>query len=369
MDIPSTKTTDSTAANVPAIDARQMLALTDDTGIFQHARLALPDPNHGYCVDDNARALIAAVRLRPDELRGGQTAIDALIGRYLTFVTYAIDPDTRRVRNFMSYDRRWLEPVGSHDSQGRALWGLGVTAAEAPHGYQRELAGKALGEALPGTEPLDSIRTWAFLVIALDAWLECEDAQRGTEARKRYEKHAGQLAEGHRSFASSDWLWWEPVVTYDNGRLPQAMLLAGQRLGRADYTDIGLASLAWLLEIQTDPDTGYLRVIGNDGWYTQTASAAGPARFDQQPLEPAALIDACAAAHRATGDVAWLAQAQRCLAWYHGDNDLRTPLIHPETGGCQDGLTATAVNRNQGAESVLSYIMSCQAHQRMQLHK
>ncbi|XAL98849.1 hypothetical protein OT109_14820 [Phycisphaeraceae bacterium D3-23] len=350
----------------PAIDIRQMLTLTDDTGIFQHARLALPDPNHGYCVDDNARALIIAVRLRPDEHPAGTPGVEALINRYLTFVAYAIDPETHRVRNFMGYERRWLEPVGSNDAQGRALWSLAVTASEAPLAHQRALAGKAFLEALPTTHALDSLRTWAFLTLALDAWTRTPMGQDDTVTQQRLAHHVDQLTRAYQAYQVPDWPWWEPTVTYDNARLPLAMLRAGQLLRRDEYTAIGLASLTWLMHIQTHPDTGHLRIIGNDGWYSRSTGAAPtpPARFDQQPLEAAALIDACAAAYDATQDRAWLAHAERCLGWFHGQNDLAIPLIHPETGGCQDGLTPTAVNQNQGAESVLSYVMSCQTMRR-----
>jgi len=353
----------SRQAPVPDVDPRQLIAMTDDTGVFQHARLALPDPHHGYCVDDNARALIAACRLREADLRAAMPTREQLVNRYLTFVTYAVDPDTRCIRNFMSYDRRWLEPVGSNDSQGRTLWALGVAASEAPLGHQRELAGKAFGEALPGTDALDSLRAWAFLVIALDAWLASGHGAADAAGARRFTELADRLGAAYQAYSTPGWPWWESVVTYDNGRLPLAMLTAGRRLGRADFTDIGLASLGWLLDIQTDPDAGYLSVIGNDGWYRKDHRDARPAKFDQQPLEPAALIDACVAAYQATGETRWEQEARRCFAWYLGDNDLQASLIHPETGGCQDGLTPTAVNLNQGAESILSYLMSCQVMQ------
>ncbi|MEM9413961.1 MAG: hypothetical protein AAGA29_00600 [Planctomycetota bacterium] len=346
----------------PRIDIRQMLTLTDDTGIFQHARLAAPDPNHGYCVDDNARALIAAVRLHPHDHPEGQPGVEALVNRYLAFVAYAVDHETHRVRNFMGFDRRWLETVGSNDSQGRTLWSLAIAAHEAPLSHQRELAGIVFLEALPATQTLDSLRTWAFLLLALDAWLQTPQGQKDAAARNRMARHADQLAQVYQANHTADWPWWEATVTYDNARLPLAMLQAGQRFDRDDYTAIGLTALDWLLRIQTHAPTDHLSVIGNDGWYRRSGDTDTPtaARFDQQPLEAAALIDACAMAYHVTRDRAWVDHAGRCLAWFHGENDLQAPLIHPETGGCRDGLTPTGVNQNQGAESVLSYIMSCQ---------
>ena len=342
------------------VDPRQLIAMTDDTGLFQHARLALPDPHHGYCVDDNARARIAACRLRESDLGPGMPTQEQLVNRYLTFVTYAIDPDTRRVRNFMSYERRWLEPVGSNDSQGRTLWALGVAAAEAPMQYQRDLAGKAFQEALPGTEGLDSLRTWAFLILGLDAWLTTPEGKQDTNAAERFVDLANRLTSSFEAYSGDDWPWWEPVVTYDNARLPQAMLVAELRLGIESYSAIGMKSLAWLLETQAHPETGHLSVIGNDGWFKRDARAAGPAHFDQQPLEAAGLIDACDAAFCVSAYQVWLDRIEKCFAWYHGANDLGESLIDPETGGCRDGLTPTAVNLNQGAESILAYLMSCQ---------
>ena len=353
---------DNTTAPPPRpAPAAQLIAMTDDTGLFQHARLGVPDPHHGYCVDDNARALIAAVRMQPTDLPPDSPSLTGLINRYLAFVAYAVDPGTHRIRNFMGYDRRWLEPIGSNDSQGRTLWALGVAAAEAPLQHQRQLAGQAFDLALPGTAGLDSLRTWAFLILGLDARLGTQADQDETGIADRLAHHAQQLADTYNTYATPAWPWWEPSVTYDNARLPLAMLTAGARLKRDDYTAIGLDTLAWLLQVQTDPDAGHLSVIGNDGWYHQAALDQPPARFDQQPLEAAGLIDACAAAYRATRQPQWPQHARRCLAWFHGENDIGTPLVHPETGGCQDGLTPDGVNQNQGAESILAYLMSLQA--------
>lgn len=345
----------------PRIDARQLLAMTDDTGLFQHARLGQPDPEHGYCVDDNARALIAAVRFKPDDLADVPETPEQMVNRYLAFVCFAVDPTTRRIRNFMGYDRRWLEPIGSNDSQGRTMWALGVAAGGAPLGHQRELAAKIFETALPGTAKLDSLRSWAFLILGLDAWLACQNRCEDEAADARFRLHAEQLAASYKAFTSPAWPWWEPTVTYDNARLPLAMLVAGDRLERDDYTQIGLQTLAWLLQVQTDPQHGHLSVIGNDSWYRRERADERPARYDQQPLEAAGLIDACAAAYRITGETRWRDHASRCFAWFLGENDQQQSLIHPETGGCQDGLTPHGVNRNQGAESLLAYLMSAQA--------
>jgi hypothetical protein len=340
--------------------------MTDDTGLFQHARLAQPDPQHGYCVDDNARALITAVRFRAEDLAGLPLSAEQLVNRYLTFVCYAVSPDTQRIRNFMGYDRRWLEPIGSNDAQGRTLWALGVAAGEAPLAHQRALSAQLFRSALPGTAKLDSLRSWAFLIHGLDAWLGSEAGRGDDAAAARFQQHAEQLAASYHAFTGPAWPWWEPTVTYDNARLPLALLLAGRRLQRSDYTDIGLQTLGWLLQVQTDPEHGHLSVIGNDGWYRRDRADERPARYDQQPLEAAALVEACTTAYRVTGEQRWRDHATRCFAWFHGENDPHLSLIHPETGGCQDGLTPHGVNRNQGAESLLAYLMSVQALAAMQ---
>lgn len=341
---------------MPAVELSQLQAMSDDTGIFQHAIYGLPDPNHGYCIDDNVRALIAG--LLHAELFGDDES-QVPVQRYLTFVRYAYNPDTKAFRNFMSYDRRWLEDEGSQDSQGRAFWGLGMTVANGPSKITREALLDVMNQAMPAIQGFAFLRSWAFAMVGLDALLDVhpdhELAQKlmSEGADRLY----GALMErksllGDTAFAT--WPWWEDTVTYDNAKLSHALILAGRRLNEQPMVDAGLQTLSWLMEIQT-AEQGHLSIIGNDGWFRRGSEKA---KFDQQPLEAYALLHASLEAARVTGDTAWLDRAWMCFQWFMGRNDLGVPIYHAETGGCQDGLETQGVNRNQGAESILAYLIS-----------
>lgn len=347
---------------MPAVELSQLQQMSDDTGMFQHAIYGLPDPNHGYCIDDNVRALIAG--LLHAELFGEDEAAFP-VKRYLTFVRYAYNPDTQTFRNFMSYDRRWLEDQGSQDSQGRAFWGLGLTVAKGPTGIVRDAARDVMRQAMSGIRKFAYLRSWAFAMVGLDAFLsvQSEDGfamelmQEGSE--RLYKAWLDRKAMlGDTTF--EQWPWWEDTVTYDNAKLCHALMLAGRRLGEAKMVEAGLVSLRWLLDIQT-AEQGHLSIVGNDGWYQRGREKA---KFDQQPLEAYALLDASLEAARLTGDVTWLSRAWMCFLWFMGHNDLNVPIYHVETGGCQDGLQPDGANRNQGAESLLAYLISV-----LQLHR
>ncbi|MEM6551233.1 MAG: Gfo/Idh/MocA family oxidoreductase [Planctomycetota bacterium] len=336
----------------PHIDTRQVLALTDDTGILQHGKFGVPDPNHGYCIDDNARALIAALWERD---RFGDAATLPL-ERYLTFLGYAFNEDAGRFRNFMGYDRRWLEDVGSEDSQGRTVWALGTAMELGPSGHVRGLAGELLGKALPGLAGLGSLRAWAFVLLGLDAVLRAEPGH--GEAVALRADLAARLHGYFRGHARDDWTWWEDTVTYDNARMPQALIVTGRALGDEAMLGDGLRALRWVLDRQTaldDAGSPRLSVIGNDRWFTRGGERAA---FDQQPLEASGLVEALLDAASAKGDAWWSDAVAWCHGWFTGRNDLGVSLIDAETGGCRDGLHRDGVNQNQGAESVLAYVMS-----------
>ncbi len=348
--VPAAGAAPAAGGGLPAIDLRQLLALTDDTGMFQHARWATPDPHHGYCIDDNARALIAAV-LHASVHSAGEEASAVPLQRYLSFLVYAFDEATGRFRNFMGYDRRWLEPVGSQDSQGRTIWALGQAVQLAPEENTRGLALNLLHRALPAVESFAFLRSRAFALLGIDAYLSSEPDANAAALRDRL---AEGLLAAWRGNADAAWPWFEDVATYDNAKLSHALLVAGASMERAEMIDAALTSLRWLLEVQT-AEAGHLSIIGNDGWYPRGGERA---QFDQQPLEAHALVHACLAAAELTGESAWADQAWRCFAWFRGANDLGVPLYDEQTGGCQDGLSATGPNANQGAESTLAYLLS-----------
>ena len=345
----STSNTQNSIAQLPEIDLRQLLQLTDDTGIFQHAVYATPDPNHGYCIDDNARALIAAVLHA--RLRGYDERVVPL-QRYLTFLAYAFNEDTKAFRNFMGYDRHWLEDIGSTDSQGRTIWALGLTVHYAPNEIIRELAEQLLFKSLHAIKSFKFIRSQAFSLIGLQEYLNYNPQhQEITELRNML---ADQLFASYTAHATDDWPWWEDTVTYDNAKLCHAILITGNAMNRPDMVQAALTSLKWLYQIQLAPD-GHLSIIGNDGWFEKGKSKAD---FDQQPLEAYAMVHSYLTAATITNDQEWAKRAWVCFKWFTGSNDTGIPLYHAETGGCQDGLEPAGPNKNQGAESSLAYLIS-----------
>lgn len=333
------------------IDYRHLIAMTDDTGMLQHAKFSIPDRDHGYCIDDNARALIVACQA--GRLGEGKE-VERLVQIYLAFINHAFNCDNRRFRNFMSYDRRWLEDTGSEDSQGRALWGLGVASVIAPLSSQRVLAGRLFEDGLPAADVFQAPRARAFAILGINHYLQGNERRRATQAR--LESLAGGLYDLFLCNSSDEWGWCESYMTYDNAILPLALLQAGHRLRNAEMATTALRALNWLIERQIAP-AGHFSLIGNDGWMTRNGHRAV---FDQQPLDAAALTLACAEAWRCTNEPGWLEHAHRALGWFMGHNDLDQMLYDPETGGCCDGLHCAGVNCNQGAESTLSWLMAWQ---------
>jgi glycosyltransferase involved in cell wall biosynthesis len=335
--------------SLPEPDFRHVKAMTDDTGILQHALYSVPHRKHGYTTDDNARALNAASLywgLYHDE------SVIPLINNYLAFLVDAFNNDKKRFRNFMSYDRRWLEEQGSEDSHGRALWALGLATANAPNASVLSLAVRLFGEALPATERFTSLRAIAFTLIGIHAYLEWFGGD--ANARRTRQILAQRLYDHFLHNATDDWPWCEPMAVYANARLPHALILCGQWIPNIEMGDMGLRALDWLLKIQT-AENGVLSVIGSNGWFPRGGKKA---RFDQQPIEPMGLIEACAEACMWTRSEHWLREARRCVDWFLGRNDLNVPLYDFKTGGGCDGLQPDGANKNQGAESTLAWLIS-----------
>jgi glycosyltransferase involved in cell wall biosynthesis len=334
---------------LPEINLQHMRIMTDGTGILQHAKYSIPDRTHGYCVDDNARALIVAAMYY--SLRKDKDVIP-LIQTYLSFLHYSFNPENGRFRNFMSYDRRWLEEIGSEDSHGRSIWGLGVVIQHAPHDSIRNMAVRLFLDGLAAVESFTSPRSWAFVIIGLHTYMEIFGGD--TMARRLRTLLAEKLFALFQKGAGADWLWCEDSLTYANAKLPHALILAGQWIPDPEMFKMGIDALTWLLEKQKAPD-GHLSVVGNLNWHNRDGLTSN---FDQQPIEVMCLIDACAEAFRSTGEMEWLDQGQRCLGWFLGSNDLNEQIYDFKTGGCCDGIQTTGVNANQGAESTLSWLIS-----------
>jgi len=334
--------------SLPAAHLDHMRAMTDGTGMLQHSVYATPDRRHGYCVDDNARALIVssmAWTLFQDD------SVVPYLNIYLSFLHYAYGPENGRFRNFMSYERRWLDEQGSHDCHGRALWALGYLVSHPPNEPMARLAGELFSDAAHHLERLADPRSWALGILGLHYYLRRFNDD---DLRAKMAQLADRLQGRFVEKATSDWPWFEDLVTYDNGRIPQALIIAGLNLGRQDLVDRGLRALQWLLDVQT-ASQGHLTVIGSNGWLRRSGERA---RYDQQPLEAAALIGACKAAYRASEDARWLAEMRRCFEWFLGRNDGGVTLIDFKSRGCYDGLGERGANENQGAEAVLSWLLA-----------
>jgi hypothetical protein len=322
--------------------------MSDSTGMLQHSIYSVPDRRHGYCIDDNARALMLVSHMpEMDEVQR-----DKWMTIYASFVQYAWNPDLRRFRNFMNFDRTWCEDTGSEDSNGRALWSLGVTARDAQSSKHRDWAVRMFDMTASITMELGSPRAHGFAMLGAAAMLDAHPGHAlSRQILARYSDELCALLEVARR---PEWEWFEIVLAYDNARLPEALIRAGIALNRPEFVKCGLTTLDWIVGKQTSPE-GRFRAVGSESFGRVYAE---PLQFDQQPLEAQATIDACHAAYLASDDLRWVEEAGKAYRWYLGGNDLDLPLATSQDGGCFDGLMPTGLNRNQGAESILALQMA-----------
>jgi glycosyltransferase involved in cell wall biosynthesis len=342
---------------LPDIKLDHLKAFTDDTGMLQHANYTIPDRTHGYCTDDNARALLVAA-MGEKYLPTSGLGLGFLSGHYLGFLLYAYNEKNGRFRNFMTYSRDWMEEVGSEDSHGRAIWCLGKAVSFLDDPGHLAMSTTLFKKALRVVENFHSPRAIAFCLVGMHAYLHKFSGD--SDVRRIREVLANRLFNQFKNNATDDWPWPENALNYANGKLPHALLLSGQWMQHSDMIDMGLQSLKWLLTIQTEED--HFVPIGNNGWYEK----GGPrSRFDQQPIESNAMIESCVEAFNVTRDKAWIDSAVMCFNWFLGNNDLNMPLYDAKTGGCRDGLMADGINQNQGAESSLAWLLSLMTLQKL----
>jgi glycosyltransferase involved in cell wall biosynthesis len=345
------KTLAKRRVELPEINLEHLRLLTDDTGIVQHARFSIPRYDDGYCIDDNARALLLSALIEEDGIETA-ASVRALASRYLAFVSHAFDWNAGRFRNFMSYARQWKDEVGSEDCHGRAIWALGGVVGRSADPGRRSLGGDLFHAALPVLADFTSPRAWAYALLGIDEYLRAFQGDSSVQSVRA--DLAERLLSLFRRTSSPQWCWFEDRLTYCNARLSQALLVSGLRMDDAEMTAAGLKSLQWLVSIQRSND-GYFAPIGSNGFYVR----GGPkASFDQQPVEACSTLAACLDAYRATGATLWADQARVTFDWFLGQNDLQRSVYDPTTGGCRDGLHADRVNENQGAESTLSFLIA-----------
>ncbi|MBS1724595.1 MAG: glycosyltransferase family 4 protein [Armatimonadetes bacterium] len=324
----------------------RLLDMTDDVGLLQHATYSVPNRFEGYCLDDNARALVALTGIDCPDKR-----VRKATETCLAFVDHAFDGGKRTFRNFMGFDRTWLESTGSHDSFGRAIWGLGSIIGAGRRSSHVDLASELLVKACSGLLAVDSLRARAYMILGLAAAQGTPYNDLISKARRTLSTWLHRIL-GER--ATTEWPWFEDSLTYDNAVLCAALICAGQMDGDERMTLDALRSLLWLTQVQTDDESRFFPV-GSDGFWR---SGSERAIYDQQPLEAWSTIHACAVAYEATQDSQWLREAKRAWAWFFGSNSGSVRMVDPDTGGCFDGLTPDGVNFNLGAESTLSLLGS-----------
>jgi hypothetical protein len=333
-------------ASLPDLCLDHLLRMTDDTGIIQHAAYSVPARSTGYCVDDNARALIVAIRA--DRLQGSmQTRM--LVTRYLSYLHGSQQPDGS-FRNFMSYERVLDPAPASDDCIGRAVWALGVTASMAADEGCRMLAREMLTRALPHTGNLGP-RGSAQVVLGLVTVLAVEPG--AVEERHLLDRLVAKLLDAYRRNATDDWRWFEPMLTYDNAILPLALFAAYSITGERATLHGARASLEFLEEVCFHGDQ--VRLVGNTGWHSVGGEKA---RADEQAIDATALVLALSCAYSVTKDRHYLVRMHEAFAWFLGSNRLGVPLYDFATGGCHDGIGESHVNWNQGAESTVCFLMA-----------
>lgn len=334
---------------LPEIDLAHVRLMTDDTGILQHATFDIPRYTDGYCLDDNARALLLMTHL---ETLGAEApaVVRALATRYLAFINHAFDESTGIFHNFLSYARHWQDQAGSDDSHGRAVWALGAVIGRSLDAGRRGLSARIFHRALPATVNLTSPRAWAYTLLGIDEYLHAFEGDSSVASVRA--SLTAKLMSCFRATETADWPWFEDRLTYSNARLSQALFVSAARMSDPEMATIAQRSLDWLIVQHVGRD-GAFAPIGSNGFYERGQARAV---FDQQPVEACAMVSACLDAQRLTGKPHFLEHARLAFQWFLGRNSRDAQVYDARTGGCRDGIHADRFNENQGAESTLSFL-------------
>lgn len=322
-------------------------ALTDDTGLIQHTKFATPKRQEGYTTDDNARALIACVKYQQIY---GASEVKELIDIYLSLLLLMQRPDGR-FHNFLSYERSFIDQIGSEDCLGRALWACGQILNSNLSTEKRLTAREIFDKGLPWAFASSSLRSKASAILGLCHYREaCPEDPNIADSIKTL---ANQILNNYRLHESPEWQWFEPYLTYINGRLPQALFAAYEKAGDANYLEVGKESLGFILQVQMI-DNQFVP-IGNNGWYQRGGKRA---IYDQQSVEAFCMTEVALAAYRATGKEEYRKNAEIVFEWFFGRNSKKVIVYNAENGGCYDGITPLGLNLNQGAEATVSYLLA-----------
>lgn len=333
--------------DLPPVKLDFLKLLTDDTGLFQHAKFATPKRREGYTTDDNARALIAAVRYY--QIYGG-SKMGGLIDVYLSFLLHMQRLDGK-MHNLLSYNRQFMDDEGSEDSMGRALWACGYVMSSKLPVEKRLISKEIFDRSFSWFSGFKSLRSWSFAILGLCHYHRGYPQDQNIVPSMK--ALVDRLLSNYEYVSSSDWHWFEPYLTYVNGRLPQALFEAYRNTKVKKYLQVAKESLDFLLSVQLI-DNKFVP-IGNKGWYKRGEERA---MYDQQSIEASCMVEAALAAFRATGDEGYQRTAGIIFDWFFGKNSHGVAIYNSETGGCYDGITPRGLNLNQGAEATVSYLMS-----------
>jgi glycosyltransferase involved in cell wall biosynthesis len=336
---------------LPKIKLDHLIRMTDSIGIFQHAKHNIPNFAEGYCTDDNSRALILTVLL---ENLGtiNSLILNDLATRYLGFLRYAWDEKAARFRSLLTFQRKWAEDNFSEDSHGRAVAALGTCIGRSRNEGFSQMAAEIFEYALTPVSSFSSPRAWAFALIGAQEYQRRFPGDRS--ARNSMEVLSTKLMKLYDENCSAEWKWFEPVLSYCNAGIPRALIASGRGLANEKMLECGIESLNWLITVQTS-SRGHFQPVGTDKIFKRGSSKP---LFDQQPIEAYSTVSACLEAYITTKDKRWYNEAEKAFQWFLGTNDLGIPLYDPVNGGCYDGLHVDRVNRNQGAESTIAFLLS-----------
>lgn len=332
---------------MPKFSLTHVLRLTDDTGIVQHAKYGIPNLKEGYCLDDNARALIMALMALQ---RNKSKEAFELLPIYLSYIHY-MQTDDGNFRNFLSFNRAYLDEIGSEDSFGRTIWALGFLIRSEISNSYKEFALEIFGKSIPHFKSLKHLRGMANTIIGISLYLQVSPGDDGMVFELI--RLTQPLIAGYEQHQTEDWQWFEEKMTYDNAILPMALLYSCEITGDEKVKQIALNTMAFLDKLTLS--NGYLSPVGNDGWFYKGGSFP---TFDQQAIETMAMVLLNFRAYQILGKPAFIEKMFLCYRWFLGENTLRAPLYDHETKGCCDGLLPAGINRNQGAESTLAYLIS-----------
>jgi len=337
------------SADLPALKLDHLRQMTDSTGIIQHAKFSIPNRNHGYSTDDNARALMVAVMCGQFVSLGVDT--QSLVTTYLSFMHHAYNKSNKRFNNFMTYQRAWIDEIGSEDCHGRSMMALGTVIRFAKDEGHLGVALELFNRGLRAVEDLVACRSWATTLIGIHAFRQRFPGTRIT--RRIGDRLSKKLMNLFASNMNDDWKWLDDKLTYDNAVIPHALLVTGADTEKKEMIDMGLEVLEWLFQIQNE--NGVFTPVGNRGWFPRGEIAA---RYDQQPLEASGMVAACMEAYSLTGLEDWENRAMIALDWFLGRNDAHAPVYDYTTGGSYDGLQSNGLNRNEGAESTVAWLLA-----------